>query len=368
MFKNLGERLKDCPTLVELRNEFSVLELSSLARDGVLQDWLKSQLLELEARALNIERIKTLDNDQLRLLICKTLGIDITLTPNHEAQLVEREIDRQRTLDIRRRECGTDGIIVTNQRELADAVKNPDVHKFYLYDNEYVIPLGRVRTTYDGRGNAVIDVKDRDGVLDFDGNEIYFYNLTIVFHYLKPKQVKINHSIHNHNRLIFLDADRVDIDGGLDERDVEKLLMGRAPFESPNHFRDFARRMKGMIVGTVLLEPADYDAWHEAFFIHPVWNVEFSEPIRRAVRGARLCFNVAPDEAQQIFTEYRKQLIYADFDMYFDNLDDRASIKSLFLKSLNGKRYEIARLYPTSAWQFSSGIAGYGLQLITNYS
>lgn len=78
-----------------------------------------------------------------------------------------------------------------NQAELVVALQNEDVHKVYLYDETFSIPLNRSHITYDGRGNALINImaQDNSEIVDFDNNEVYFYNLTVVFRFAESAAI-----------------------------------------------------------------------------------------------------------------------------------------------------------------------------------
>lgn len=357
------ERLEDCLTLTDLIDVFSLRELVVLTQDGLLGKWLGDHLFESQADLLS--GVRNHHGDAVLLALVNALDVDVTKLSDYEAELVARAVRKEREKNKRERECGKDGVIVTNQGELVEALSDEDVCKVYLYDETYSIPLNRGHITYDGRGNALINILAQgDTFLDFDGNKVYFYNLTIVFHFLEPRQVKIDHSIQNHNHIIFLHENRVVQDDSVRLHELEAFLNGRTPFESEGEFAERAKRFHGVIVGRTYLNDMDYDLWHEAFYLNPVWRVEFTECIRRYVRGAKLVFPIPCAEAKKLFENERAQLIYADFgtDM------DEAVIVRLYLHADGGqgKIYPICRLWCATSWSFGSGSgeAGYGLDLI----
>ena len=247
-----------------------------------------------------------------------------------------------------------------------EALADEDTKKVYLYNETFSIPLNRGHITYDGRGNALINIwAQGDTVLDFDGNEVYFYNLTIVFHFLEPRQVKIDHSSQNHNHIVFLHENRITQDDSVRSHEMAAFLAGRTPFESAHDFAERAKRFHGVIVGKAYLNDTDYDLWHEAYFLHPIWRVEFIESLRRYLQGARIVFFIPCEEAKELFERERVQLIYADFGT---NGDDALIIR-LYIHADGGQGqiYSIYRLWCESSWAFGSGSgdAGYGLDLIT---
>ena len=361
--KPADERLDDCLTLSDLLDAFTLRELVVLTQDGLLEKWLNNHLLESQAEMLS--GVRSFSGDTVLLTLCNALNVDVTRLSDYEAGQVIRALERERERNRRERECGKDGKIVTNQGELVEALANEDVRKVYLYDETFSIPLNRGHITYDGRGNALINILAQgDTVLDFDGNEVYFYNLTIVFHFLEPRQVKIDHSSQNHNHIVFLRDNRIVQDDSVRPHELAAFLAGRTPFESAHEFAEKAKRFCGVIVGKAYLNDTDYDLWHEAFFLTPVWRVEFIECLRRYVRGARVVFPIPCEEAKDLFERERVQLIYADFGTDRDD----AVIVRLYLHTDggNGKIYPIHRLWCTTSWAFGSGSgdAGYGLDLI----
>lgn len=361
--KSVDERLEDCLTLSDIHDSFTLRELVILTQDRVLEKWMKTHLLESQAEILS--NVRSLNGDAVLLALCEILDLDITKLSDYEAGLVIRAVRHKWAKNKRERECGKDSIIVTNQGELVEALTDENVHKVYLYNGIFSIPLSRGNITYDGRDNAIVNISAQGNtILDFDGNKVYFYNLTIVFNFLEPQQVKINHSAQNNNHIIFMRYDRIVQDNSVLPHEMAAFLAGRTPFESAHDFAERAKKFHNVIVGKTYLNDTDYDLWHEAFFLNPAWRVEFIECLRRYVRGAKLVFHISCTEAKELFERERAQLIYADFST--DRND--AVIIRLYLHTENGqgKIYPIHRLWSTTSWAFGSGSGegGYGLDLI----
>ena len=320
-----------------------------------------------EADVLLEKHIANLDDDRLSILICNTLDIDIMTLCEYEADSLTDAVNRERKCFLYEQPVDNNEIIVTNQTELVKAFQNNMIDKVYLYDNVFYIPIQRTDITYVGKGNAVISITVRDDeIIDFDGNHVYFYGLTIVFHFLNPQQVKISHSIsaeHN-NRLIFLREYRVIKDNSVYPHELAKLLMRRNPFESAYDFADRVKRLRGVIVGKAYLKNTNYDLWHEVFFLYPTWRVEFVDFLRHYICGAKMFFSVPCEEAKTLFENDRAQLVYADFATAGDDI----VIISLYLQTGDGlgKIYPIRKLWQSVSWPFGSGSgdAGYGLDLI----
>lgn len=360
-------RLDELMTIDELQNVFSLSEIVSMVRDNVLQDWLRERFLNAEADALSEKYIAKLDDGSLGILICNTLDIDIMTLCDLEANLLTAAVNRERKRLLYEQTLDNNEIVVTNQAELVKAFQNNTIDKVFLYDNVFSIPLERTDITYVGKGNALISITARDvEIIDFDDNHIYFYGLTIVFHFLNPQQVKIAHSssAEHNNHLIFLRENRVIKDNSVHLNELAKSLMRRHPFESAYDFAERAKCLRGVIVGKAYLNVTDYDLWCEAFFLHPIWRVEFVEFLRRYICGAKMVFSVPCEEAKTLFENERAQLVYADFA----TVGDDVVISRLYLHADggSGEIYPIRRLWQSASWSFGSGSgdAGYGLDLI----
>ena len=360
-------RLDEFMTTNELQNVFSLSEIVYMVRENVLQDWLRERFLNAEADALSEKNIANLDNGSLSILICNTLDINIMTLCDHEVDLLTAAVNRERKRLLYEQTVDSNEIAVTNQTELVKAFQNNTIDKVYLYDNVFSIPVQRTDITYVGKGNAVISITDRDNdIFDFDDNHIYFYGLTIVFHFINPQQVKIAHSssVEHNNHLIFLRENRVIKDNSVYPHELAELLMRRNPFESAYDFAERAKRLRGIIVGKSYLNAMDYDLWHGAFFLCPIWRVEFVDFLRHYICGAKMFFSVPCEEAKTLFENDRAQLVYADFATAGDDI----VIISLYLQTGDGlgKIYPIRKLWQSVSWPFGSGSgdAGYGLDLI----
>ena len=358
-----AHRLDSYLTIAELREAFSLEELMRMTKDGVLQSWLWERLLDAEAQELSQEKTAGMNDDEIRVLLCRLFDVDVTRLPQHEAARLEQSLADCRILEARHASCGDDGVIVANQREFVEAMQNPQVRKFYLFDGAYTIPLQREQTTYDGRGNALIDIKAKDEeLLYFDAKEIYFYNMTVVFHYAKPSQVKLEASRQNNNKILFLHVDRLSNVDSVVQQDIWAMLKGRSSFETAEQFQKRLYELGGVVLGTVLLEAEDYDIEKQAFFVHPAWKVDFAPMVRRYIDGGSLCFYMGADEAKSLYENERRLCVYAILSAE----GRRAAIERIFLMDKDRNRRYIVRVDGNTSWCFSSasGSMGYGLELI----
>ena len=363
--QSLEERLQYCKELSQLQKSFSIEELLYLFKtDGVLVQWLDYNKLNYQANILS--SCVDSGDDAILLKLVEVLELDVTQLSDEEAEWVVDSLQREQKRQRWTQECGNDGIIATDQHALSKALDNNHANKIYLCDGIFSIPLDRENIMYDGRGNALINIYEQDEILDFDSKNIYFYNMTIVFHYLKPSQVKADHSGQNHNHFVFLDANWVNKDKNLNKKEVINFLNGRERFETEQDFIGRSNKMHGIIIGTVCLKDTDYDLQHEAFYLNPVWRVEFIKVLREYINGASVVINIPCAEAKTMFSNERVQLVYADFTAkQYD-----VAIKRLYLCSENGKTYPLYRVQDPTSWCFGSGSGclEYGLELIDDFS
>lgn len=368
---NVESVFADCNTLDDLQAAFTLDDLATSARDGLLTQWLRAHFFTGEAMRIEDE-MRHLTRDRLLILLCDVLNIDIGHLSDYEMKLVTDAVKRERDYAEMKAECftdGEDGVIVQNQAELIRVLRDESIVKVYLYGETFSIPLDRKNITYVGRKNALVNITVMgDMILSFDENKIYFYDLTLVVHYLAPEQVEIEHSKNNGNHIVFLRANAIQMNGSVTATDIGRFLAGRKPFESPQSYAKRAEDFRGIVVGKVCLKNVDYDFYQGVFYLRPTWRVEYAGVLQTFLWGAEFCFSVSPSEAEWLYLNDRAQLVYADFFSDKDN----AAIARLYLQTNNGKVYLIYVLHPETKRGLSniscsgsgSSGAGYGLDLI----
>ncbi|MCR5834157.1 MAG: hypothetical protein K6G55_05875 [Selenomonadaceae bacterium] len=348
----------------ELRDKLSLDDFISLTKSGDLQNWLCENFFDTEAEELSEGKISKLDDNALLILICKVLEMDVTHLNAEDAQRLESAVNNRPLIDKRRLECDDDGVIVSNQRELTTALKDTNNNKFYLYSNRYNIPLRRESTTYIGRENAVIDIRQKSNdIMDFDSHEIYFQDITVVFHYLQPEQVKIESSANNGNNFIYLNRNKISLNDTVTLKEMADFLSGRTPFETPEEFKTRSENFDPAVVGTVVLNANNYDITKKAFFVDANWEVEFSSLIRDYLGDNPLCIYAEGAEAKALLDNEPAFLVYAEFSA----VGDKPCICKLFVRTSSGKRYNINEDLPKTSFSSGSNGAGYGLELINDY-
>ena len=352
-----SERIAQCFTVEDLTRMFSLTELLDIMRAGLLQDWLADNFSEEAAEILSLEEIANWNDDELRLALCELLSIDSADLSDYDAQSIERALNKRRLKGIFTTE-DKGGTVVTNQRELIDALDNGDLI-IYLVGGVFQIPRRYGGVTYYGRENAIVEIPNRRDV-DFDSVEISLNDL----------QVFVRNSITvkyaNSTNLIFLRGDKIALNDAVKKIDVYKLLRGRSAFETPENFSQRAENMRGIVVGKTFLDEKNYDINLQTFDLKINWYMDFLNVARRFAEKFFHC-KIAAELAQKLYETERALLVYADF--YADN--DRPAIKQLYLITADGTRIDIFVTDKPTLEYFAeqnqsggSGGSGYGLGLV----
>lgn len=353
-----SERIAQCFTVEDLTRMFSLTELLDIMRAGLLQDWLADNFSEEAAEILSLEKIANWNDDELRLALCELLSIDSADLSDYDAQSIERALNKRRLKGIFTTE-DKGGTVVTNQRELIDALDNGDLI-IYLVGGVFQIPRRYGGVTYYGRENAIVEIPNRRDV-DFDSVEISLNDL----------QVFVRNSITvkyaNSTNLIFLRGDKIALNDAVKKIDVYKLLRGRSAFETPENFSQRAENMRGIVVGKTFLDEKNYNINLQTFDLKINWYMDFLNVARRFAEKFFHC-KIAAELAQKLYETERTLLVYADF--YADN--DRPAIKQLYLITADGTRIDIFVTDKPTLEYFAeqnqssggSGGRGYGLEII----
>lgn len=146
-------------------------------------------------------------------------------------------------------------------------------------------------------------------------------------------------------------------------------MQGRSPFESTNNFKRRAEDIRGVAIGNILLEDKNYFYDEEIFKLQPQWNFEYISLLKNFVRDREFFINLPPENAELLYTNERKQQIFADLTY----IDGNLTILNLYLETVTLGRIEIKNsLTPRlKSDRISSGSGtgglGYGLSIITAY-
>lgn len=358
-----SEGIVQCFTLEDLTRIFSLTELADMARAGLLQQWLAENFSEEAAETLSADEIVSWSDDELKLALCEILGVNVDELSDFDAQSIKRAIDKRQLKEIFFGAGEDFGTIVTNQRELTDALNAGDV-VIYLVGGVFQIPLNKGGVTYYGRENALVEIFSRRDV-DFDAAEISLNDL----------QVFVRHTINvkysNSTNLIFLRGDKVAREEFVRKIDVYKLLRGRRSFELPENFSRRVKEMTGIVVGKVVFDAKNYDIQRQFFSLKIDWYLDFLTVAQKFAAGKFFGCVVPADFAEKIYETERAQLVYADFCAD----GDFPAIKRLYLLTSDGARIDILVSDVPAFDEFfdscqsgSSGGDGYGLELVETFN
>lgn len=328
----LKERLAHVEALEELKQQFNLSELAELCRnENILQEWLKEHFEDDIAEALSAES----DDDELRLLLCEQMEIDLSSIADFDANAVGRALMKRQKralyIDISDTEAG--GALVYNQRELVEAFGVEGGYTIiYLMDGIFRIPIPKneddkgANVTYIGRGNAVVEFTSKYDV-DLDAANVVLKNLQVVLKH----NINVKHD--NSEGLIFLSKGKLALDETLTQQEIYLFLHGKNAFENDAAYAERTVRMKGIAVGETLLDSKCYNAEHQIFHLHPIWHMDFLTVVRKfAMEKFFTCF-VSSNIAQEIYAKERYQIIFADFCAE----KGVASISSIYLMTYAGR-------------------------------
>ena len=356
-----SEGLAQCFTVEDLTRNFSLAELIEMTRAGLLQSWLAENFSEEAADILSLEEIVSWSDDELRLELCEILGVDVNELSDFDAQSIERALNKRQLKEIFFDAGDEVGTIVTNQRELINALDNGDLI-IYLVGGVFQIPLNKGGVTYFGRENALVEIPNRRDV-DFDAAEISLNDLQIfVRHNITVKYA-------NSTNLIFLRGDKIAHDDAVRKFEVYKLLRGRRAFETPENFSQRAEDMRGIVVGKTFLDDKDYNINLQMFDLKIDWHLDFLSVTRNFAEKFFHCI-IPAEFAQKLYETERAQLVYADFCAN----GDFPAIKNLYLITSDGTHLDIfvsdLPNFENRVEQQQSGGSfgrGYGLELFEKF-
>ena len=358
-----GEKnLFDYHSLQEIAGNFSVEELLDLARKNFLNDWLATNFYSTESEKISVALKNNLSDAEIKLLICEIFNLSLENLSVAEideiSTLIQRKHRRELFFDNRE---GSDrkAAFVENQSELVMALQN-GAEILYLYGGEFQIPHDLRGKTYIGRNNAIIDFT-YDSDIDFDERDVIFEDLQIYLHH--PVTLKIEKS----KNVKILNGTRKSLGARPTLKEIFEILLGRGSFESERHFVKRAEDIRGVAVGSVLLTEENYFYDDEKFEIRPQWNFNYISVLKDYVADRKFFVNLAPEHAELIYTNERKQQIFADFAY----IDGKLTILNLYLETVKLGRIAIeSNLIVRQKENFSSSgnfSLGYGLELINDY-
>lgn len=345
-------------SLQEAGENFSLDELCALAKQKNLSEWLAINLYADEGKKISEAVNNKVSGAELKLLICKIFNLSLENLAGDELEEISLIIAKNQ-----HKQLFFDGQIdsrkaafVENQRELIQALKD-GAEVLFLYGAEFRIPVEWYNRTYIGKNNSIIDF-NFDGDIDLDERNIILEDVQIFLHY--PITLKMDNS----KNVKILNGTKKALGTHPTLKEIFEILRDRSPFESSKNFKRRAEDMRGVAVGKVLLEDKNYFYDEEIFKFQPQWNFEYISVLKNFVKGKEFFINLSPEYAELLYTNERKQQIFADFTY----IDGKLTILNLYLETVKLGRISIKTSSRFKAEKISSGSGlGYGLNIITAY-
>lgn len=350
-------------SLQELKENFSLEELFTFAKKKNLSEWLEMNLYTKEGKKISEAVNKNISDAELKFLICKIFGLDFeNLSADESEEISEIVAKNQRRTLLSIDYAGDKKVAFAgNQRELIQALKD-GAEVLIIYGAEFKIPIDYRNVTYIGKNNATIDF-DFDSDIDLDERNIIFEGVQIFLH--NPISLKMDNS----KNVKIINGTKKSLGSHPTLKEIFEIMQGRSPFESTNNFKRRAEDIRGVAIGNILLEDKNYFYDEEIFKLQPQWNFEYISLLKNFVRDREFFINLPPENAELLYTNERKQQIFADLTY----IDGNLTILNLYLETVTLGRIEIKNsLTPRlKSDRISSGSGtgglGYGLSIITAY-
>lgn len=359
------KNLFDCYSLQEVAENFSLAELFTLTKQKNLDEWLESNFYTAESQQIIAALENKVSDAELKLTICKIFNLDMENLSADELDEISKITAEKQRQELFFGDHSNDGkkfVVVETQRELVKALRD-GAEVLYLDGGEFRIPHNLHGKTYIGRNNAVIDFTD-DGDIDFDERDIIFEDLQIYI------QNPITLRVEKSRNVKIIDIGKKTIGEHPTLKEIFEILRGRNTFETAEMFKQRAENIRGVAVGTVLFNAADYNVDNAKFSFKPKWDMEYIAVLKDYVDGRNFFLTLSPADAQHLYANQRKCQIFADFTC----IDGKLTILNLYFEFEILGRIAVENILSTmlnDANKFSSGSGifalGYGLELITDY-
>ena len=358
--------LNDYYSLQEVAENFSLAELLTLAKQKNLEEWLESNFYMAESQQISAAIKNNISDAELKLNICKIFNLDLENLSADEVNEISKttaENQRQELLFGGNSNDIKNFTLVKTQRELIKALRD-GAETLYLYGGEFRIPHNLNNKTYIGRNNAIIDFTD-DGDIDFDEREIIFEDVQIYIHH--PVTLRLEKS----KNVKIIDISRKTLGDHPTLKEIFEILRGRNAFETEEMFKQRAENLRGVAVGTTLLEDKNYNSEDAKFTFKPQWDMEYISVLKDFAGDRNFYVNISPEDAQRLYNNERKLQIFADLTY----IDGKITILNLYLETNTLGRISIESLLRELANKLAAGLAetsgaenaGYGLNIITAY-
>lgn len=344
----------------EVAENFSLNELLNLSRQRNLEEWLAVNFYSGEARKVGTAINDELSDAELKLLLCKIFDLPLEKLSADDTTEISSAVEKNHRREIFVKQIPGDDrkiFFAETQGELFKAL-HEDAKLIYLCGGEFRIPLERGGVTYIGCDNAIIDF-DSDADFDFYSNEIVLQDLQIYLHHA------INLRAEKSTNIKIIDGSKKVLNECPTLKEIADILRGRKAFESPEKFKARAENIRGISVGTVLLEERNFNFDASQFNFNPRWDFDYISVLKDFAGGKNFSVKISPDDAEKLFNNERKLQIFADLDYR----DGKIIIVNLYFdtKTLGRITIEISLRERNSVGSSSMLGLGYGLNIITDY-
>jgi hypothetical protein len=164
--------LPEYASLEDIRNNFSITELVTAAKENNLAEWLASNFLLGQGQKLLDLVENDANDDEIFALLCRIFKVSFDDLSNDEA------IKISHSLDTIRARLANKAVVAETQPELARAIWQGADTIILKGENEFSLPLGVPNKKFIGEGNTLIEIfYDED--VDFDAKGIVVENAQI---------------------------------------------------------------------------------------------------------------------------------------------------------------------------------------------
>ena len=315
------EEMKNLPeyaSIEEVRQNFTMHELVTFAKENNLAEWLASNFLLGQSQKLLDVVENGGSDDEIFAILCRIFQIDLNSLTDDEANKISHSLDNVRA------RLNNHAAVAETQSDLARAVWQGNDTICLTGENLFYIPLGVTNKRFIGEGNTAIEIFYDDDV-NLDEKNITIENAQIFL------RSPINLKLDNSKNIKVINGNKKRLDGD-NLADVLDVLKGRSSFESIDAYRNRAENCKGIAVGYVTLMNGDYIFDDQTFKIRVEWDLKYIN-VLRDFAGKKFTLKIAPDVAEKIYNNERRLQIFADF-----TYSDRLSIASLYLETASAGR------------------------------
>ena len=348
-------------SLQEAKENLSLDELFTLAKKKNLSEWLEMNLYTNEGKKVSEAVNNKISDAELKFLICKIFDLNLKNLSASEWEEISLQVakNQRKELFFENQADGRKSAFVENQRELIQALKD-GAEVLFLYGAEFRIPVEWHNRTYIGKNNSIIDF-NFDGDIDLDDCNIILEDVQIFLH--KPITLKMNNS----KNVKILNGTKKALGTHPTLKEIFEIMQGKSPFDSASNFKRRAEDIRGVAVGKVLLEDRNYLYDEEIFKFQPQWDIEYISVVKNFLQDREFFINLSPQNAELIYTNERKQQIFADLTY----IDGKLTTLNLYFETVTLGRIAIKTFCRSKFGRISSGSGfgelGYGLNIITAY-